>query len=516
MATEPLNPTDASAALSAASAPRGEIASIARDINRVMFGGVLENLDETLKTRGLAKGLKIYDELARDAHTFAVLQKRKLAVTSRAWQVDPASSMRRDKQAAELVSAQFKALGLDRLTRNLLDATLKGFSVAEVLWQVDEQLLTAAHAKHRNARRFAFGEDEKLRLLTRESPMTGEALPERKFIVHRFGDDESPYGLGLGHKLFWPVFFKRQGITFWLTFADKFGMPTAVGKYPSGAGKPEQKKLLDALAAIAQDAGVIVPEGMLIELLEPSRAGSIDTYEKLVRYMDEQISECVLGETLSTTPKSTGLGSGVATVQNEVRKEIAKADADEISETLNETLVRWIVDFNFGTAPNGKGPTGAGYPMLTRRFEEPADLGEQAKRDKSIFDMGFKPSLAYVQETYGGEWVERAASAPPTPGAPGSAGAQTAPTAFAEPAPADSTDPLATEADQMSTAAAPAWDALLGAIRAEVDRAPDLPTLQRRLTDLYGGLDTAELVNIMAAGFALAELKGMADAQERA
>jgi len=165
-------------------------------------------------------------------------------------------------------------------------------------------------------------------------------------------------------------------------------MPTAVGKYPSGAGKPEQKKLLDALAAIAQDAGVIVPEGMLIELLEAARGGATDSYEKMARYMDEQISECVLGETLSTTAQATGLGSGTASVQNEVRKEIAQADADEISETINESLVRWIVDYNV---------PGAGYPTVWRDFEEPADLDLRSTVDKNLHEMGYEPeSVEYI------------------------------------------------------------------------------------------------------------------------
>jgi phage gp29-like protein len=199
-------------------------------------------------------------------------------------------------------------------------------------------------------------------MLTRSDLLLGELLPPRKFIVHRYGaKDESPYGKGLGHVLFWPVFFKRQDIGFWLVFADKFGSPTAIGKYPPGAKKEEQKKLLDALGAIAQDAGVIVPEGMLIELLEAARTGSIDTYEKLARYMDEQISTTVLGETMSTNASSAGLGSGQANVQNDVRVEIAQADADMLSDTLNATLVRWIVDYNM---------PGAGYPTLWRSFEE--------------------------------------------------------------------------------------------------------------------------------------------------
>lgn len=46
-----------------------------------------------------------------------------------------------------------------------------------------------------------------------------------------------------------------------MTFLDKFGSPTAVGKYPAGTPESDQAKLLSALAAILQDAGVMIPDG---------------------------------------------------------------------------------------------------------------------------------------------------------------------------------------------------------------------------------------------------------------
>lgn len=385
-------------------APMGaEIASIARDVARVFYGGVQLNEDDTLKSRGGAKGLKIYQELKRDAHAGAVLAKRKLAVTSRPWDVLPASDRRADKKAAEVVRAALKHLRFNALCKRLLEATLTGYSVAEIMWEVRDGLVLPSRVLARDPRRFIFGVDDSLRLITRENMLTGEPMPDRKFIVHRRGaDDDSPYGAGIGNMLFWPVFFKRNGITFWLTFADKFGSPTAIGKYPNGSGKPEQAKLLAALAAIAQDAGIIVPDGMVIELLEAERSGSADTYEKLVRYMDEQISKAVLGETMSTTASSAGLGSGQAEVQDGVRIEVAKDDADELSETLDDTLVRWICEFN---AP------GAGLPTVVRVFDEPEDTDKLSQRDERLVRMGWEPSDEYVQATYGEGWKRKA----PTP-----------------------------------------------------------------------------------------------------
>ena len=385
-----------------------EIASIRREVNRMFYGGILQpNQDDTLQTRGGAKGLKIYQELKRDAHAGAVLAKRKLAVTSRPWDVLPAEEGGADKKVADVVKRALEHLKFNAACKRLLEANLTGYAVSEVMWEVRDGLVLPARLKARDPRRFVFGVDDELRLLTRESMIVGEEMPGRKFVVHRRGaDDDSPYGTGLGSMLFWPVFFKRNGITFWLTFADKFGSPTAVGRYPNGAGQPEQKKLLAALGAISQDAGVIVPEGMVIELLEAKRSGGIDTYEKLVRYMDEQISKAVLGETMSTTAASTGLGSNQAGVQNDVRLEVAQDDSDELCETLNDTLVRWIVEFNFPSAQP---------PKVQREFSEPEDTAKLATRDKTLFDMGWEPDEQYIQRTYGEGWAKKAA---PPPGPP--------------------------------------------------------------------------------------------------
>lgn len=377
-----------------------EIATIARDILRNTFGLVLENTDDTLMSRGGSKGLKIYDELERDCQAGAVIDKRKLAVIARPWVVDQASDSPLDVEAAELVRSAIAALKFDRLTLDLLDATLKGYSVGEVMWEVREGKVLPRDVKPKDQRRFVFDPDEQLRLRTRERPLEGEPLPQRKFVVHRFGaKDGSPYGLGIGRKLFWPVFFKKQDITFWLTFLDKFGSPTAVGKYQPGATEADQKKLLAILRSIAQDAGIIIPDGMMVEFLEATRSGSTDAYERMARYMDEQISLAVLGETMSTNAQAAGLGSGQADVHNEVRKELAKADADLLCDTLNDTLVRWIVEYNL---------PGAALPKLRRDFDDPEDLVARSTRDKNLVDMGFEPDDDYIATTYGEGWSRKA------------------------------------------------------------------------------------------------------------
>jgi phage gp29-like protein len=174
-----------------------------------------------------------------------------------------------------------------------------------------------------------------------------------------------------------------------------------VGEYPNGTSKADQDKLLASLSTIASEAGIIVPQGMVVKLLEAARSGSIDTYEQLARYMDEQISECVLGETLSTNIGSSG-SLAAAKTHNEVRLELAKGDSDLLSDTLNETLIRWIVELNL---------PGANPPKLWREFAEVDDLKIRSEMDKNLVDMGFEPDLQYINETYGGKWTKKATPA---------------------------------------------------------------------------------------------------------
>lgn len=472
-----------------------EIAGAAQDYLHPMFMGLLGNHDDTLLTRGMGKGLAIYDDIERDAHAFAVINKRKMAVVKGDWDVQPATNALRDKKAAEFVKAQLTAINFDKLTLDLLDAILKGYAISEVVWATDGSQIYIEKVIPRNQRRFVFGEDYQPRLLTTSNMVKGEQLPDRKFIVHSVGaKDGSPYGLGLGSKLFWPVFFKRQNITFWLTFADKFGSPTTVGKYPSGTIDSEQDKLLAAVSSVAQEAGIIMPDDMKVELLEASRSGAGDFYERICRYMDEQISVAVLGETMTTTAKSGGLGSSQSDVHNDVRIELARADADLFTGSIQQTLIKWIIDLNM---------PGAGVPRVWRKIEAQKDLKAHAERDVHIKSLGFKPTLEYITDTYGEGWEVDASNTQSTnPSLQPNAN-------FAE-SDQVTQNQIARE-DQLSREAAPAWDGLLDSVKTIVNNATSLESLRDDLLTSFADLNTEDLTKVMTVAFATAELAGMDD-----
>ncbi|WP_323041566.1 DUF935 domain-containing protein [Gemmobacter sp.] len=333
------------------------IASVANDITIPYFTGVLQHADDTLIQQGGGKGLAIYDEIKRDTHASSMLQKRISAVTSRDWEVEPGGDRPIDKEAADLVAACLDALPFDKICEDLLDATLKGFAVAEVIWAREGSGILPVAIKAHDQRRFVFDRDWRPRLLTWTALREGEELPERKFIVHRVGvKGNNPYGLGLGSKLFWAVLFKREGITFWLHFLEKFAGPTVIGKTPYGTLTEEQNRLLNTLTSIRTSSAVTVPIGTDVEFLEASRGGNV-SYEGFISYWDRQISICVTGETLTTQVSADGGSRALGDVHQEQLEVIGDSDGDGLTDTFRDSLARWIVDYNL---------PGAAVPSIRR------------------------------------------------------------------------------------------------------------------------------------------------------
>lgn len=482
-----------------------EIATAQSDPYVPNFTGVLQPTDEVLVSRGGASAIKIYDEIRRDPHAFAILQKLKLEVVSREWKVEPASDSRLDKKAAAEVERQLKAINLDRLTKGLLGAVLKGFSVAEVLWSSTSLGWEATAVKVKKQRRFRFTIDGSLRILTRSNSMDGEPVPDRKFIVHRHtidDDDDDPYGVGLGSVLFWPAWFKRQVLAHWLRGTEKHATPTTVMKYDGAFDEKRQAQLTGVLRQMANDTGLVIPDTVTAELLESKNAGGGDFFEKLARYLDELMSEAVLGETLTTNSGERGARS-LGEIHNEIRIAIAKAASDMVCETIRDTLVRWIVELNY---------PGAGIPEVWRDFSETEDLDKKVERDQKLHEMGYEPADPdYISDTYGGEWVRK------QPAVPVQTDPEKPATVMDKLDFAENPNSVASRGEtavnelssQLETFAQPGIDAMIYAIRTEFTEARDYDDLILRLARLSSELGVDDLANAMEQGSLLAELEGV-------
>jgi len=379
-----------------------EAASRLIDPFEVNYLGVLRTNDPLLLEKG--QNIEMYRDLKRDGKVFSCLQKRMGALVGRPWAVEPVNEA--DGADAETLSRLLKLFNFDQLCRDLLDATIMGYSVAEIVWGVRDGFILPNSLPKRRQRRFVYQQEEqdkapRLKLLTADAMVTGIDLPERKFIVHRVNpEDDNPYGTGLGLQVFWPVFFKRKGIVSWAKLCDRFGSPTPWGRYPRNAGPKEKQTLADALRAFSSDGFVMTPEGSLIDLLESKLSGNITTQEQLVAAMDDAIAEVILGQ----EPRASG-GGALAAASKErtsVRLDLVQADSDLLSETLNRSLIAWLCEVN-GLAPC----------VVYRQIKEEEDKKAESETDKNVSEMGFELSEDAVRAKYGEGWSKTKTPAPP-------------------------------------------------------------------------------------------------------
>lgn len=369
--------------------------------------------DTVLAQRG--RDYKIYREVLRDDQCKSTFQQRQDAVVAASWEVEPVSESAADVSVADFIREQLLNIEWDKKTRGMGFGLWYGHAVGECMWAYDGKYIVLKDILVRDRARFGYDNERGLHLWR---PTGWELMPARKFWVFNTGadHDDEPYGLGLAHYAYWPVFFKRNDIKFWLVFQEKFAAPTVKGAAPAGTfNDPVMKaEILKQLRSFATDTAILIPDGVTVELLEAARSGAT-SYEELKNAMDQAIAKIILSQTMTT---DNGSSRSQAEVHEGVRDMVVKTDADLLCGSFTRQVVTWLTEWNF---------PGAKPPRVWRDTDPGEDLNQRAERDSKLYALGMEPDDAYLSEVYGEEyagWKKRAMDAGMTPNEIASAAAQ--------------------------------------------------------------------------------------------
>lgn len=398
---------------------RNALAGVRTDtlISSVAFS--LQPKDSVIAYEGRGEPTTFYRDLEKDDRVFTALQKRYNNVLTSQISIEPGklpgmSVRKKDRKAADRVrdqldsmgygvdnqenagfaTAQFQS-GFNAFTLGMLDAMLMGFSVGEVLWNQSGVEIYPEEVQIRDQRRFVFnaeGDYYQLRLRTNDGVLTTESLPPRKFIVNTWGSKDDPYGLGLGHRLYWPVFFKRYDMQYWIRYLEKFAVPTVVGKHPPGADDSVREMLLEAGRRLLSDSVVVIPDDQMLEYLELVHTSiSSSGFETLLKQMNKAINLVILGSELSTDIEEGG-SRAAAEVHSDEEKSLALQDGKSLTEGPYATLSRWITMLN---------DPGAAPPRINHVF--PANTLVKGHLDivERVYSLGFDVSEEFVNKVFG-------------------------------------------------------------------------------------------------------------------
>ena len=441
----------------------------------------------------------------KDLHYRAVLQTRALAVAGLPIELRPADDSRAAKRAAKLVEETLARLDVAGLVAHLMDAVAKGYAVAEIVWATEGGVWRPGEILPREARWFRFDRDTGRFLRLVDGSAEGQEIPPYRMILHAPPLAAGiPLLGGVARSALWAWVFKSYALRDWARFAELFGQPIRVGKYHAGASPEDVAVLKEAAFGLGSDAAAVIPQEMALELIESGgKSASADLYHKLIEYLDRQVSKAVLGQTMTT---DDGSSLAQARVHDEVRLDLLRADALAIGATLTRDLIAPLVQLNLGDAP---------MPALHLAVEEPEDMAALAEQVAKLAAAGVAIPQAWVRERFGipapveGEAVIGGAESQPRQDGASAAQSRAVHALHATPDAAKDTPEL--QADRLEVETADAWGEIMDTIRRLVERAESLEQLRDALLAAYGDLPTERLAEVMAMGFAAADLAGRYD-----
>ncbi|WP_338136968.1 phage portal protein family protein [Pseudomonas lactis] len=371
------------------------IASRGRSFDAQALGMYLPNPDPILKAQG--KDIKVYRDLRSSALVGGNIRRRKASVLALERGLKRGDA---PVKVERFVREWLADIDMDRVIRELLDASLFGYQPVEIMWRPVGMFVLPEDLLGKPAEWFLYDQDNNLRFRARDAGMTGELCDPQRFVVARQDATYiNPYGFADLSMCFWPAVFMKGGLKFWVQFTEKYGSPWVIGKHSRGATDGETDLLLDSLESMVQDAVAVIPDDASVQIIEATgKTGSAEVYRGLLEYCRSEINVAMLGQN-QTTEKESNRASAQAGA--EVTKDIRDGDAGIVAAALN-AVIRRIVDINFGESVKA--------PVYELWEQEEIDK-LLAERDKSLSDSGVQFTSQYWKRKYNlvdGDIVEAA------------------------------------------------------------------------------------------------------------
>lgn len=462
----------------------------------------------------------------KDGHIFSETQKRKLALQSIDWQIEPPrNATPAEKKAAEFIWERLAYLDLADVIFDMADAILKSYSCLTIEWGLIDGYQTPINIEQVPASWFTTPQEKRNELQLMNDQGGSDPLWAGGWIVHQHKTKSGYVGRnGLVRVLAWPFLFKNYSVRDLAEFLEIYGLPLRLGKYPSGATPEEKSKLLQAVVEIGHNAAGIIPDSMLIDFQNAAQ-GQSDPFEAMIAWAEKTVSKAVLGGTLTSQADGKSSTNALGNVHNDVRHDIRDADLRQIANTLTRDLIWPMVQFNLSGVD--------GFhrcPKFKFDTTEAEDIDSLANAVPKLQQSGMRVSKKWLHEKTQIPEAEddndllqpmpetqpnqQAALTQQTRHVSGCqcAGCQTAVLTDQPGLVKTSADNIA---EQLALEANNKQTALINQIRKLVDEAESFEQLQNALLQL-AGQDVTQQAELIAQAIVLAELQGRSDVLDEA
>ncbi len=378
----------------------GEVGSIALSFNYMIRPF---NPDDLVRSHG--KGVRLYQEMAREPYIKAALLQKKGAVLSVPWDVIPASGSLRDAMIAEFVKWNFTTGikgGLNRCLFAAMDCLNCGYSVAEIVWKIAEKgpykgRFYIERIKSKDPYYYYFNyldqygnlEPNGLQVLGPEGRVP---LPIDKFLIisymmlyeNHFGNSD----LRAAYRAYWikDTAWKLRGI-----YMERFSGNHLKGTYGpnDNAGK---EKLLRIFQSFQQSTGLVLPRGLDVEVMNLATASQSE-YERAIADLNKEICVGLLGETLTVDQGQKNSSSyALGQIHKDVTDIFVLFLDLMLTVDINEQLVRRLVDANYADVD--------AYPCWRWEGREGFDAFTYSQALNQLAAAGLKVPTSYIYKRF--------------------------------------------------------------------------------------------------------------------
>lgn len=334
----------------------------------------------------------LYEDMEeRDAHIYAEMSKRRLALQSIEWEIaEPPGATAAEKSATALLRELYAGLpDMADLLFDMSDAIGKGFACLEIAWARQGRYWLPESIEHRPQRWFRTPTGNRNELRLRDNSTDGAPLWPFGWVqhVHRA---KSGYlaRAGLFRVLAWPYLFKTYAVRDLAEFLEIYGLPMRLGKYPAGASESEKADLLSAVVNLGHNAGGIMPAGMQLEFAEAAK-GTHDPFVAMMTWAEASQSKAILGQTLTAQASNTGT-QALGKIHNEVRMDIRNSDIRQLAATLTRDISYPLLALNYGPMDLRR------VPRIVFDTGESEDLTSFADALPKLAGAGLRIPVSYV------------------------------------------------------------------------------------------------------------------------
>lgn len=358
----------------------------------------------------------------QDVHVFGEMGKRRRAVTGLGMALEAPddateSELGRMKELQGILDA---IEDFEQAKYDATDAIGKGLSALEIEWTLGD-VWAPRRLRFEPLRHFRTDRDTS-ELLYMNMGVPEPLRPHRWAVFSHRSLSGYIESAALFRVLAWAYAYKSYNQADMDRFLRKYGMPTVLGKYPSGIAADLRNKLKTAVRNIGHDGAGIVPNTMTIDFLTAVKSGNgIQDFLGGIEYWEKKQSMAILGGTLTSQADGKTSTHALGKIHNEVRREIVLDDVRQLEPDWDRQLIRPICLFN-GLFPDNR------RPKLRYLTQESVD---QEKLIKVLGDgaaMGMRIDLDWAHKAL---QIPRASEGATLLVAPAAGKVQPAPTDFA-------------------------------------------------------------------------------------